>query len=546
MQLTFLGHAGFLVETSQALVLMDPWLSREGAFASAWMQFPRNHHLAPEVRARLEQSDKARYLYLSHEHKDHYDPAFLATLPRELTVVLAAFRRPVLAEQLRALGFSRVVLLEDGDVLPIPGGHLRLYLTDSVLNRDSALLVHAEGRRFLNLNDCKVHDRLARIVAEDGPIDVFTAQYSGAVWHPICYEYGPAQMAEISRRKMMGKFEAVARAITAVQPRVYLTSAGPACFLDPKLFHLNFQEESIFPRAPRFLEYLERRLRGLPTRSLEAMPGDVLDVDSAELVPEGRERVDEAHLHGYLGAYAAEQADLYAARAARAQAVEPREVLRRLQAALEQKLEQLGIPECPGVPLYVDLEELPHQYLRVDFALQLVERMPWVADIQRYALTVAAADILPVLDGEMNWEDFLLSFRIRLSRIPEAYDATLHGFLALQPEDLRTFASVVGAPAAREERVVVSAGGRRYEIQRFCPHQGADLADAWVEDGHLLVCPRHRWCFDLEKAGRCELNGSSLHAVEVPASAPEPVPRQAPEAAREQPATEPPAQLGVH
>lgn len=545
MQITFLGHAGFLVETSQALVLMDPWLSREGAFDSAWMQFPRNHHLAPEVRVRLEQSDKARFLYLSHEHKDHYDPAFLATLPRALTVVLAAFRRPVLAEQLRALGFTRVVLLEDGDVLPIPGGHLRLYLTDSVLNRDSALLVHAEGERFLNLNDCKVHDRLARIVAEDGPIDVFTAQYSGAVWHPICYEYGPEQLADISRRKMMGKFEAVARAITAVQPRVYLTSAGPACFLDPKLFHLNFQEQSIFPRAARFLEYLERRLRGLHTRCLEPMPGDVLDVTTAELAPEGEERVDEEHLHGYLSAYAAAQEELYVARAQRARSVEPREVLQRLQRALERKLEQLGVPERPGVPLYVDLAELPHHYLRVDFALQLVERMPWITDIQRYALTVAAADILPVLDGEMNWEDFLLSFRIRLSRIPEAYDAVLHGFLALQPEDLRTFASVVGAPAAREERVVVSAGGKRYEIQRFCPHQGADLADAWVEEGHLLICPRHRWCFDLEQGGRCELNGSSLHAVEVAAPALAPPPPGAPGEAQEAPAA-PPPQLGVH
>ncbi len=545
MQITFLGHAGFLVETSQALILMDPWLSREGAFASGWMQFPRNHHLAPEVRARLVASSKARYLYLSHEHKDHYDPAFLATLPKELTVVLAAFRRPVLAEQLNALGFSRVVLLEDGDVLPVPGGHLRLYLTDSVLNRDSALLVSVEGRTFLNLNDCKVHDRLARIAAEDGPIDVFSAQYSGAVWHPICYEYGPEQMADISRRKMLGKFEAVARGITAVQPRVYLTSAGPACFLDPKLFHRNFLEPGIFPRAPRFFEYLERRLRGLGTRFLEPMPGDVLDVATAELAPEGSERVDEEHLHGYLTRYAAAQADLYAARAEQAKGVDPREVLRRLQHALEAKLAQLGVPEHPGVPLYVDLEELPHQYLRVDFALQLVERMPWVADIQRYALTVAAADILPVLDGTMNWEDFLLSFRIRLSRIPEAYDAVLHGFLALQPEDLRAFATMVGAPAAREERLTVSASGKRYEIQRFCPHQGADLADAWVEDGHLLVCPRHRWCFDLEKAGRCEHNGSSLHAVEVHTPVPAPPPPEPAAPGREE-AEEVPPQVGLH
>ncbi|HZH76914.1 MAG TPA: MBL fold metallo-hydrolase, partial [Archangium sp.] len=77
MQITFLGHAGFLVETQHALVVVDPWLSPQGAFDSAWMQFPRNHQLAPMVREKLESSTKERFLYISHEHKDHYDPDFL-------------------------------------------------------------------------------------------------------------------------------------------------------------------------------------------------------------------------------------------------------------------------------------------------------------------------------------------------------------------------------------------------------------------------------------------------------------------------------------
>ena len=45
MRITYLGHAGFCVETSQATVIMDPWLSPTGAFDAAWFQFPRNHHL---------------------------------------------------------------------------------------------------------------------------------------------------------------------------------------------------------------------------------------------------------------------------------------------------------------------------------------------------------------------------------------------------------------------------------------------------------------------------------------------------------------------
>ncbi len=39
MLITYLGHAGFCVETSRSLVIMDPWLSPLGAFDSAWFQF---------------------------------------------------------------------------------------------------------------------------------------------------------------------------------------------------------------------------------------------------------------------------------------------------------------------------------------------------------------------------------------------------------------------------------------------------------------------------------------------------------------------------
>jgi UDP-MurNAc hydroxylase len=68
------------------------------------------------------------------------------------------------------------------------------------------------------------------------------------------------------------------------------------------------------------------------------------------------------------------------------------------------------------------------------------------------------------------------------------------------------------AAEARRERTVVTAGGKRYAIQRFCPHQGADLAEAWIEGGRYLLCPRHRWQFDLQDGGRCSANGLSIEA----------------------------------
>jgi UDP-MurNAc hydroxylase len=73
MQITYLGHAGFLAESKDFLLVADPWLSPHGAFDGAWFQFPKNHHLAPRVRERLKNFAGAKYIYLSHAHHDHFD-----------------------------------------------------------------------------------------------------------------------------------------------------------------------------------------------------------------------------------------------------------------------------------------------------------------------------------------------------------------------------------------------------------------------------------------------------------------------------------------
>lgn len=513
MQITFLGHAGFAVETAGALVVMDPWLTERGAFDSGWMQLPRNHHLAPRVRALLESSPKERFLYVSHEHKDHFDPEFLATIARrDFTVVIPRFRRAELRDVFEKYGCKRVIACEDQQEVPIPGGYIKLFLTESGTNRDSAILVRAEGQGFLNLNDCKVHDRLGRIVAEEGPIDVFTAQFSGAIWHPTCYEYPRDVYADISRRKRDSKFEAISRAIDTVRPRAYLASAGPACFLDPMLFHLNFETVNIFPRSPELFGFLRQRFPDLQTRLYEPMPGDVLDAKQGEFVDLAAERIDDENIEEYLRQYAMDMAPLFRARRRNLLLLEVDEIHERLRVELQRKLDLLELHGRVGLPLYVELKEAGQKLLRVDFGLRRVDVVPDIREERRYTMQVSAADIVRVLDRKLTWEDFLLSLRLRLSRNPDVYEPILHGFLGLEIEDVRDFCEGVRATESQRERTVVTAGGKRYSVQRFCPHQGADLSEGWVEEDRYLVCPRHRWRFDLQDSGRCPLQGASICA----------------------------------
>lgn len=55
--------------------------------------------------------------------------------------------------------------------------------------------------------------------------------------------------------------------------------------------------------------------------------------------------------------------------------------------------------------------------------------------------------------------------------------------------------------------------GEQYEVDRYCPHKGADLLGVPVINS-ILECPRHRWKFDLSRGGVCVegKNKCSLHA----------------------------------
>lgn len=515
MRITHLGHAGFCVETSEAILIADPWLSPDGAFDAAWFQFPRNHHLGAFVQEKLKQTRKARYIYISHEHKDHFDLSFLHSLQcRDFTFILPRFRRTALLDALEGYRCQSIITCADKESVTIPGGTVTLYLDDSELNRDSSVLIKADGLSFLNMNDCKLHDELPAIAAAQGSIDILAAQFSGATWHPTCYDYPRKTYERISRKKMISKFEATAQAIETIRPRVFLPSAGPACFLDPLLLHLNFEPVNIFPRAPRLIAYLKRRFKGgLPCACQEIMPGDLLDAASGQFLYLAPERVDDANFAAYIKAYAAQYESFFLERQRLYEKPAGEPPLERLQAALAEKLDLLTLRDRVTVPLYFQLSDSEGPLLRVDFAGNKVEQVAAITEESRYVIAAPSWEVARVLDGLLTWEDFALTFRMRLDREPDVYQTVLQGYLLMEPEDMNWFCAKVLAVEQQQERIVVEARGCRFAVNRFCPHQGADLTSGWVEKERYLVCPRHRWQFDLEKDGRCTTNETSIHAV---------------------------------
>ena len=383
-----------------------------------------------------------------------------------------------------------------------------MLVDDHEFNRDSALLLRIDGHSMLNLNDCKIHDRAVKI--ED--VDVFTCQFSGATWHPTCYDYPPDLYKQIAQQKMAQKFEAVTRTIEALHPSFFLPAAGPPCFLDPSLAHINFEPVNIFPRAAEFLDYFAGRLGSSDVKCVALDPGDSLDA-AAGLVKRVESEERGVEFREAIQRYAADYADFFAAFTARHAGAHADDIYERLAVELQRKLDSFPLRHRIEIPLYLSGQGTDLPLVRVDFSRGVVRLTKGISETAYYSVAVPQWELQRVLDGAITWEELSLTFRVVLHRTPDVYQPHIHAFLVLEAEDLTPYCDRFLDEEARQERIVVTADGRSYEVDRYCRHQGGDLSLGTIVDGRYLVCPRHGWQYDLQDGGRCTIADATIGAI---------------------------------
>jgi UDP-MurNAc hydroxylase len=510
----FLGHAGFLVESEGDVLAIDPWLDPAGAVDGAWFQLPRNHDLIGELRTRLSRARNAA-IYVTHEHDDHLCRWTLAAVKDVVrTVIIPNYEIKALRRELEALGYEHIVEVDDEGTAAVGGIGIEVFIDEGGINRDSAILVRDRaGRSFLDFNDCKIYDRAEAIRDKVGRLDVFTAQFSGATMHPACYDYEPARYRTISRQKRLAKFGGVRTAIEMLQPRAFVPSAGPPAFLDPRLFHLNFEPDSVFARTWEFAAFLAKAPQ--PPRVEDMQPGDALHVgETIERTRGANPPVDAGNLADYLARYQRE-AFLSTPLAAEPPPVAAQPTLDLLIADLQAKVDAHA-PFRALLPVkqqvYFSFEDAA-PLVKVDFEAGTVGRAEAIGAPPFYEHRTSLSRLAKVLAGNQTWAAYTATFRFRNRRVPDVYDSVV-GLMFFS--DLAEFRFGLGKLAEFRkggQRIVVETGsGERFEINRYCPHQGADLRYARL-DGSVVVCPRHHWRFDLKEGGACRDNDATICAV---------------------------------
>ena len=111
-----------------------------------------------------------------------------------------------------------------------------------------------------------------------------------------------------------------------------------------------------------------------------------------------------------------------------------------------------------------------------------------------------------------RWQNIFLSFRATIIRRPDKFNNNVNIFLFSDISNIHD--NFLFTKNISKERVLIqNLSGEIYEIDRFCPHQGADLCKANITDENILICPRHGWEYDLSNKGISQSSGNSINAL---------------------------------
>lgn len=175
MKIQFIAHASVLIEAADCTILTDPWY-KGTAFNDSWKLFPE-----PQWDESL--FDRVDYLWISHEHPDHFSIATLKAIPQSfkdrVTLLFQKNNSDKMPEAFKKFGFKNIKLLKNREVYPITS-KTKVYI-NQIGQMDSALGVLNNDCHLLNINDCEANTLDCKNIVKDlGRVDVVLNQFSMA------------------------------------------------------------------------------------------------------------------------------------------------------------------------------------------------------------------------------------------------------------------------------------------------------------------------------------------------------------------------------
>lgn len=177
-----INHASAKINIDGVSIISDPWYNGS-VFHKGWKLI---HELpVEETKKHLEKTD---YVFISHEHPDHFSPGFF--LNKEYKSVLEKNKTKILFQETKDKRVFNFLVKNGFEVIEIPNKKY-ISLKNNVKIKivkfgyiDSALIIEGSEEKILNLNDCPLNDidEIKKFKKEHGKFDLLLTQFSYAAW----------------------------------------------------------------------------------------------------------------------------------------------------------------------------------------------------------------------------------------------------------------------------------------------------------------------------------------------------------------------------
>lgn len=175
MKIEFVNHASVIFEHDNIRLITDPWIFGP-AFNNGW-------RLLSESKFTLKDFENINYIWLSHEHADHFSPRIMKAIPvetrKKLTILFQNTKDHRVAKKCKEWGYKIIEM--DKDRFYKIGKDFKIKC-NPVPYYDSWLYLEIDGKKILNLNDCVINTvKLAEdIKKKTGKVDILLTQFGYA------------------------------------------------------------------------------------------------------------------------------------------------------------------------------------------------------------------------------------------------------------------------------------------------------------------------------------------------------------------------------
>ena len=408
MKVTYIGHACILVESGGKHLLMDPWMV-DPTYHGAWWHYPPLVHTPKDL-------PKIDFLYISHEHPDHFDPPTLAQINKDAKILIADYRKKRFLERIRACGFDDIVELAFGEPYRCAGTDMELKLIppDRPWD-DSAILIKTEGTTVLNVNDCHLDDTTLARIGQEEEVDLAFLTFTGASQYPGCFDFPEEVKIERWQASKRAHVEEFANWAQLVRTKRAVPAAGNYALL---------AEEQIPFNTPHYVNTPQDAIEVLREKApdiegLQMNPGDVWTpaegLQRRNPAPDWSKRMDDI-------AALAKQHSADVAKYFDSEPPAPPDLFDRFKAYFGGLLaSDKSVPERVNIVTQWDVTGEHGGKWVIDFTRDDDWIYEGEADNWNLRLQVPSRMVAAGVNGDAIWDNLVLSFRFRLARNPDVY-----------------------------------------------------------------------------------------------------------------------------